>query len=435
MSEVADATQILVVVGRAIYKLGEIDLKLAMQIIKLINTAYLAKWKGKAGLGRLRQIKGDDLMYLNVGSEDKTDLKRIQREMKDHGILFAKMPDLCGGDGRTQYAVAVSDAPKVRALLIDHPQGKNRDISIGMLSEKEYFSTAFDKDGKPTPEMWDLAHRQQEPAYGAAEPGRVWSAGGSRQTAKEQETGRSAQSGTERSQQRGFGLWESSNRQQNPAHSWQYGSPEQQVGSLQRTFSDVKVRMRDLDSRGLQSLYQWLPGPPIDVQKRFAEFTLDGTHSVFVPIEDAVIPTKKNGAIDMSGVGAALFQDKSYTVADRQNATFHSMTGAAVLSAVRQAILEQKMQGGAGLQQTLDRTQNIPPQMSGGSQEPSIGGGIQTGLGGAGSTGTPESGIPLAQSGVKPAVPKGVILNGVPGAQSLDAPAGRSLDIPAGKSL
>ena len=73
MSEVSDATQIIVVAGRAFYMLGKIDLKLAMQIIKLINTVYLSKWKGKAGLGRLRQIKGDDLMYLNVGSENKAE--------------------------------------------------------------------------------------------------------------------------------------------------------------------------------------------------------------------------------------------------------------------------------------------------------------------------------------------------------------------------
>ena len=412
MSEVSDATQIIVVAGRAFYMLGKIDLKLAMQIIKLINTVYLSKWKGKAGLGRLRQIKGDDLMYLNVGSENKADLKKIEREMRDHGILFARMPDLCGGDGRTQYTVAVSDAAKVRALLIDHPQGKNKDISIGMLSEKEYFSTAFDKDGKPTPEMWDLAHSQPDPAYGAAEPERTWSFG------RKRDDGSSLNPGGDQRQKQN----REPSRQQGLDYSRQFGTPEQQVSSLHQAFGDVRVRMRDLDSRGLQSMYQWIPGPPRDVQKRFAEFTLDGTHSVFVPIEDAILPGKHGETFDMNSVGAALFQDKSYTVADLQNATFHSMTGTAVLSIVKQFTMEQQIQGSRSRDQVLDPTLtpngiHIPEQV----QSPLDAGPAHT------ADASQSKEIPYAQSGVKPAVPEGVVLNGIPGAKSLDAPAGRSL--------
>ena len=398
MSEVSDATQIIVVAGRAFYMLGKIDLKLAMQIIKLINTVYLSKWKGKAGLGRLRQIKGDDLMYLNVGSENKADLKRIEREMRDHGILFARMPDLCGGDGRTQYTVAVSDAAKVRALLIDHPQGKNRDISIGMLSEKEYFSTAFDRDGKPTPEMWDLAHSQPDPAYGAAEPERSWT------FSRKRDDGSSLNPGKEQGQKQG----REQSRQQGFDHIRPFGTPEQQMSTLHQAFGDVRVRIRDLDSRGLQSMYQWIPGPPLDIQKRFAEFSLDGTHSVFVPIEDVILPGKHDGTFDMNSVGAALFQDKSYTVADLQNATFHSLAGASVLSIVKQAVMEQRMQGTRQQVPDLSQTPALAPQDAGipraASQE-----------------------IPYPQSDVKPAVPEGVVLNGIPGAKSLDAPTGRSL--------
>ena len=130
MSEVADATQIVVVAGKAIYLLGKISLKAAIQFAKLINTIRLSKWKGKARLGRLRAIKGDDMMYVNVGSEDKKELKKIQKEMKQHGILFAKMPDLCGGDGRTQYAIA---------------------------------STAFNRNGELTPEAQDLSKSVPDP--------------------------------------------------------------------------------------------------------------------------------------------------------------------------------------------------------------------------------------------------------------------------------
>ena len=206
MSEVADATQIVVVAGKAIYLLGKISLKAAIQFAKLIHTIRLSKWKGKARLGRLRAIKGDDMMYVNVGSEDKKELKKIQKEMKQHGILFAKMPDLCGGDGRTQYAIAVSDAPKVRALLIDHAMGPFKDIYLGMLSEKDYLSTAFNRNGEPTPETQDLSRSVPDPFTGKREKS-------SEKTA-----------------------W----------YSRDMGTPEQQVADLKEAFGDVRVRIRDL---------------------------------------------------------------------------------------------------------------------------------------------------------------------------------------------
>ena len=101
--------------GRGAMLIGNISLKLAMQFVKLLNTIYLAKWEGSVSLNRLRQIKGDDFVFINVSSEQKEDLAAIEKEMKSHGILYARMPDLCGGDARTQYAIASSDAVKMKA--------------------------------------------------------------------------------------------------------------------------------------------------------------------------------------------------------------------------------------------------------------------------------------------------------------------------------
>ncbi|MCC8106053.1 MAG: hypothetical protein LIO99_08640 [Clostridiales bacterium] len=112
MSEVQDACQIILVAGKGAYWVGKIQMKIALSLLKLINTIYLAKWEGKVGLNRFRSIKGDNYLFVNVNSEDERALKEVEKEFKNHGILFARMPDLCGGDGRTKYVISPSDAAK-----------------------------------------------------------------------------------------------------------------------------------------------------------------------------------------------------------------------------------------------------------------------------------------------------------------------------------
>lgn len=445
MSEVGDATQIIVVAGKGAYFLGKITLKAALQIIRLFNTMYLGKWKGKTRLGRLRQIKGDDLMYLNVGSEMKRDLKDVQKEMKKHGILFARMPDLCGGDGRTQYAIAASDAPKVRALLINHSQGKYRNIQIGMISEKDYLSTGFTKNGTETREMFDMMHDQTSrerksrslnpfdhtdpardqaadmkrnpdlqpsgragrrkvqpdrgqqtwerggiggPVYGFSEPQQGWGPG-------KQWTYRPSDDYGEYSHARRAddGSSEVHDPFQHGGHQdsgLKYGTPESQLRAVQEAFSDVQTRMHDLNAQGLQSAYQWIAGAPVDMEKDFAEYSIDDSHSVFIPVEDAVLPGR---GIAAAGIGAALFRDRSYTVVNLQDMSFHSVTGKDVIERFREALLSQT----AGSRtRTADRTIDRHPARS------------------------------LAKSTLKPAEPQGVILNGIPDAKSLDSPPVKS---------
>ena len=150
MSEVGDAVQVVMLCGRGAMLLGNISLKLAMQFVKLMNTIYLAKWEGSVSLNRLRQIKGDDFVFINVSSEQKEDLSAVEKEMKSHGILYARMPDLCGGDARTQYAIASSDAIKMKAMLLDHTAGPNRHIRVGPISETDYMMTGKKADGTDT---------------------------------------------------------------------------------------------------------------------------------------------------------------------------------------------------------------------------------------------------------------------------------------------
>lgn len=156
MNEVYEASQILLVTGRGAYVLGNITLKAALSVLKILNTLYLAKWKGKVSMNRMRHIKGDDFQFINIGTEDKSKLKYIEKEMKAHGILFAKLPDLCGGDGRTQYVIPPSDAAKFKAFLLDHANGPLKDIKVGPISAADYARTGMDSRGNPTPEMTSL---------------------------------------------------------------------------------------------------------------------------------------------------------------------------------------------------------------------------------------------------------------------------------------
>ena len=50
MSEVSDATQLLIITGKGAYLLGNITVKSAAMVLKVLNTIYLAKWKGKVSL-------------------------------------------------------------------------------------------------------------------------------------------------------------------------------------------------------------------------------------------------------------------------------------------------------------------------------------------------------------------------------------------------
>ena len=70
IDHVSDAIQVVVVSGRAMYRVGSTSVRAAAAMIKLFNTISLSKWKGKTSLGHLRQIKGDDMVFINIASEE-----------------------------------------------------------------------------------------------------------------------------------------------------------------------------------------------------------------------------------------------------------------------------------------------------------------------------------------------------------------------------
>ena len=157
MSEVSDACQIVMISGKMITASANMSLKAAMLMMKIYNSLYLGKWKGKTAFQRFRAIKGDDYEFINICSEDPEKLMAIEKEMEAHNLLFAKLPDLCGGDGNTQYVIARSDLNIFAAFLMDHMHGDYAGIKVGPIAESDYANTAVHPEsGEYTEEFQDL---------------------------------------------------------------------------------------------------------------------------------------------------------------------------------------------------------------------------------------------------------------------------------------
>ena len=170
MSEVSDATQIVLLTARGGYLLGRISIGMAVRTLKLLNTLYHAKWKGRTSFNRLRQTKGEDMLFVNVSTENESLLKLIEAELTAHQIMFARLPDLCGGDGRTQYAISQADAERFKAFLLDHGTGPNRTVLVGPVRPEDYLATGEDVMKNPTPEMSSLEKTARESERESREP-------------------------------------------------------------------------------------------------------------------------------------------------------------------------------------------------------------------------------------------------------------------------
>lgn len=152
------------------------------------------------------------------------------------------------------------------------------------------------------------------------------------------------------------------------------------------------------------------------MEKNFAEYSIDALHSVFIPVEDAVLPGR---GIAAAGAGAALFWDKVYTVVDRRNASFRSVSGKEVIEKFREALLGQTA---GSREQTRDRNltrEQDARKQDAPTQTPWVPGSQDTA---AGRSSRPDTVGELTKATVKHAESHGVVLNGVPGVKSLDSP-------------
>ena len=367
MSEVGDAVQVVMLCGRGAMLIGNISLKLAMQVVKLMNTIYLAKWEGSVSLNRLRQIKGDDFVFINVSSEQKEDLAAIEKEMKSHGILYARMPDLCGGDARTQYAIASSDAVKMRAMLLDHTAGPNSHIRVGPISEANYMMTGKKADGTDTKEMEALKKSAQETVdAGKKAPQKseaAWEANDrdkKEQSAKTKNRKKTKAEKVNTTPERGMvraAIKDVPSEQapENIIFTKHPTRPDASVEKvLQNTISDVRIRSQEYQRQyGTDSVF-WIKQKPLYENRQYAQFLMpDGKNSIFIRQAD-VLP----GRDAETGMRlAAVFNDQRYSMMNMEKVNVVSADGS-------KAIAMFKLPGGAVIahgSQQPDRKKTEPP--------------------------------------------------------------------------
>lgn len=352
MSEVGDAVQVVMLCGRGAMLIGNISLKLAMQFVKLLNTIYLAKWEGSVSLNRLRQIKGDDFVFINVSSEQKEDLAAIENEMKSHGILYARMPDLCGGDARTQYAIASSDAVKMKAMLLDHTAGPNRHIRVGPISEADYMMTGKKADGTDTKEMEALKKSAQETIDAASKkaPKKAEAARPSNDHDRKKPSGKTKRQSEPKSEkvrtapERGTVHAvskdipsERSPEKIVPAQRSVQSNVSLEEKVLQNTVSDVRIRSQEYQRQyGTDSVF-WIKQKPLYENRQYAQFLMpDGRNSIFIRQTD-ILP----GRDAETGMRlAAVFTDQRYSMMNLEKVNVVAADGS-------KAIAMFKLPGGA----------------------------------------------------------------------------------------
>ena len=261
--------------------------------------------------------------------------------MKLHGILFARMPDLCGGDGRTQYAISSSDAVKMKAMLLDHSSGEYSHIRVGPISEADYMMTGKKADGTDTREMEELKRSAQETVKASEkkEPSKTTQAkeASEKNTPKERSEER-----TQRRQKR-----EPVKVKKDPekkTSSPSLSAPEAALGAvsmeetkLRDAVSDVRIRSQDHQlQQGSDSVF-WIKQKPIYENRQYAQFLLpDGRNTIFVRQED-IIP----GRDAETGVRlAAVFSDQKYSMMNMQKVDVTAADGT-------KAIAMFKLPGGA----------------------------------------------------------------------------------------
>ena len=150
---------LLVIGGKVISIGGSLSIKGAMMVVRMRNAVYYGKWRGRAGYRRLRRIKGDNLAYFEVGTQDKKALKRIGSLMKKKGLLYSRLPDLDLGDGKTQFCFSMNELPVFNLFLRAYNEGVKKGVfssPVTVIGEEDYARTGFDDGGRPTKEMEEI---------------------------------------------------------------------------------------------------------------------------------------------------------------------------------------------------------------------------------------------------------------------------------------
>ena len=345
MAEAGDAVQLVIAAARGGYLLAKGSYLLLLKMLQLTQALYYSNWAGSVKYKKLIKMKGPDLVFLNAGTEDPAILEAIEKNMEDHGVLFARLPDLCGGDGRTQYAIGSDDVAKMRAVLLDHANSKYKNIRVGPISEAEYLHTGIGPDGKENEELRRMRESakegvktQPEPEMGKAE--------------KEPEK-KEAKEGKEEREMK---------PEPDPAvRKDPADTPDIQKQRLEETFRDPRIRMRELDAEGRSADYVFLPGEPISRNGRFFEFELDRDNSIFIPVGDALVAENQAKYGPSEKHGAVLFKSSTYTTVQRKTRSFQKLSGKKAILWVTKGVLQKTGQEMSKAAQSLDAPHQKAP--------------------------------------------------------------------------
>ena len=284
MSEVTDTCQIVMIAGKMIVTAAELSWKAALLLLKVYNTLYLGKWKGSTNFQRFRSIKGEDYEFINICTEDPQKLLRIEKEMEAHNLLFARLPDLCGGDGNTQYVIARSDMHIFAAFLMDHTHGELKEVKAGPVTESDYAQTAVHpENGEYTDRFRTLNQSAREQyrqasVHGEREPERMLPLLFGRHV--EKPAGDEAKSGKK--------LMEDEERPRAKAELSFTDAAGTRMVSWDEISSSWQIRLHDrrlLYEDRMELIY----GQPVKEHERWAMFPIyDGEQVVVIPREDVL---------------------------------------------------------------------------------------------------------------------------------------------------
>lgn len=345
MAEAGDAVQLVIAAARGGYLLAKGSYLLLLKMLQLTQALYYSNWAGSVKYKKLIKMKGPDLVFLNAGTEDPAVLAAIEKNMEDHGVLFARLPDLCGGDGRTQYAIGSDDVAKMRAVLLDHANSKHKDIRFGPISEAEYLHTGIGPDGKENDELRRMRESAKEGVKTQPEP----------------EMGKAEKEPEKKEAKEGKEARETKPEPDPAVRKDPADTPDIQKQRLKETFRDPRIRMRELDAEGRSADYVFLPGEPISRNGRFFEFELDKDNSIFIPVGDALVAENQAKYGPSEKHGAVLFKSSTYTTVQRKTRSFQKLSGKKALLWVTKGVLQKAGQEISKAAQSLDDPQQKAP--------------------------------------------------------------------------
>ena len=345
MAEAGDAVQLVIAAARGGYLLAKGSYLLLLKMLQLTQALYYSNWAGSVKYKKLIKMKGPDLVFLNAGTEDPAVLAAIEKNMEDHGVLFARLPDLCGGDGRTQYAIGSDDVAKMRAVLLDHANSKHKDIRFGPISEAEYLHTGIGPDGKENDELRRMRESAKEGVKTQPEP----------------EMGKAEKEPEKKEAKEGKEARETKPEPDPAVRKDPADTPDIQKQRLKETFRDPRIRMRELDAEGRSADYVFLPGEPISRNGRFFEFELDKDNSIFIPVGDALVAENQAKYGPSEKHGAVLFKSSTYTTVQRKTRSFQKLSGKKALLWVTKGVLQKAGQEISKAAQSLDAPHQKAP--------------------------------------------------------------------------